>query len=109
MASKFNIIMMLSALNSLNDIHEYIEYCSNNPVIADNVRRRIILFIDKLSEMPFIGRKVDYDKVQGKNIRRITFDKKYNIFYRVDEQAQTVYILKIANGKQNVDRQLFGL
>lgn len=66
-------------------------------------------FIDGLSYNPFIGRLIDYDSVQGKNIRRITFEKKYNIFYRADEQSQTVYILKITNGKQNIDRQLFGL
>ncbi len=109
MESLFKVKMTALALNSLNNIRSYILFCSNDPDVADRVFGNIGRFIKNMSYNPFMGRVIDYDSVQGKNIRRITFDKKYNIFYQVDEQAQTVYILKITNGKQNVDRQLFGL
>lgn len=101
--------MTAPAVNSLNDIRDYIIYCSDDLNLAAKACGNIGRFIKSLSDVPFIGQIVEYEKVKGKNIRRVTFNKKYNIYYRVNEQAQIVYIPKIVNGEQSTDRQLFGL
>lgn len=109
MALNFKVIMAPSALNSLDDIRDYIERKSGNQYTANKVAEKIIGFMDNFIYNPFMGRAADDEQLQGKNIRRITALNRYNIFYRVDEQSQTVYILKIADGRQSDERQLFGL
>lgn len=101
--------MTVPAVISLKSVHDYIYYCSDDLNSANNVTHDITLYAKSLVDYPFIGTIVDHKKVKGKNIRRITYNKKYNIYYRVDEQAQIIYILKIVNGKRSIDRQLFGL
>ncbi len=112
MALNFKIIYSTFADNSLDDIRNYVLYRSRDPEIANRVFNRIVVFIDTLSYNPFIGRVVDFDEYETKerDIRRITtLDKRYNIYYRADEKARAVYILKIADGRQSIDRQLSGL
>ena len=92
------------------EIRNYIEFKSGNINTANNTFKKITNFIDDtLSYSPYLGRIPDNENLKSKNIRRITALNRYNIFYRVDEQAQMVYILKIADGRQSADRQLHGL
>lgn len=109
MALNFKVIMAPSAFDSLDDIRDYIEERSGDTYTANKVLGKIIGFMDNFIFNPFLGRVADDEQIQGKNIRRITALDRYNIFYRVDEQGQTVYILKISDGRQSTDRQLHGL
>ena len=88
---------------SLNGIRSYIFSCSDDLNSANKITHDIVLYVNGLADRPFIGRIVENEIVKGKNIRRVTFNKKYNIYYQVDEQVQIVYILKIANGKQSIE------
>lgn len=101
--------MTKSATISLNAIRDYIFYCSDDLNSANSITQNIVHYVKSLVDFPFIGQIVDNKIVKGKNIRRITYNKKYNIYYRVDEKAQIIYILKIVNGKQSINRQLHGL
>lgn len=103
--------MTALALISMKNIYDYIENCTGDIYYADRFSQKTTAFINNTFPYnPFIGRIPDDEYLQRKEIRRITTpDKKYNIFYYVDEQAQTVYILKIADGRQSTDHQLFGL
>ena len=103
--------MTALALISMKNIYDYIERCTGDIYYADRFSQRTIDFIKNvLSYSPFMGRIPDDEYLQKKKIRRVTtHDKKYNIFYYVDEQSHTIYIMKIANGNQSIDRQLFGL
>lgn len=111
MALNYKIIYTDLALESVKSIHDYLENDLDTD-IADRITARTSRFISALSYNPFIGRVVDFDEYETKekDVRRITtLDKRYNIYYRADEQARIVYILKIADGKQSIDRQLSGL
>lgn len=111
MEPNFKVVMTPLALLSIKNIYDYIESCSGEASAADRFSQRTISYINNTFPYnPFIGRIPDDEYLQRKNIRRITTpDKRYNIYYLADEQAQTVYILKIADGRQSPERQFFGL
>ena len=109
MASHFKIIYMPLAQNCAYDLHNFIFSQSKDLKTADRVLRRIVAYIDNLTFNPFMGRILSEYKFKTKDVRRITAEKRYNIYYHVDEQLQIVYILKIVDGKQSIKRQLHGL
>lgn len=109
MALNFRIIYTSLGLDSLKDIHNYLEDRIDVDT-ADRITARIGKFISDMPYNPFIGRIISEYKFKTKDVRRITtFDKRYNIYYRVDEQARQIYILKIVDGRQSVKHQLLGL
>lgn len=111
MAPNFKVVMTALALISMKNIYDYIERCTGDAYYADSFSQRTTNFINNvLPYSPFMGRIPDDEYLQKKKIRRVTtHDKKYNIFYYVDEQSQTIYIMKVANGRQSNEHQLFGL
>ena len=109
MALNFKITYSTLGLSSLKDIHNYLEYHIDIDT-ADRIIVRIGKFIsNNMPYNPFMGRILSEYKLKTKDVRRITAEKRYNIYYRVDEQAQQIYILKIVDGKQSIKRQLHGL
>lgn len=110
MALKFKVVISALAADNLDDIHGFIYNQYKDMDAADRVVGRITAYIKRnLAFNPFIGRILFEYKLKTKDVRRITVEKRYNIFYRVDEQAQEVYIIKIADGRQGVKHQLLGL
>ena len=99
------------AEEGLYNIQDYIFSKSKDSETAVRMVRRIVAYANNnLSYNPFIGRIISEYKLKTKNVRRITTtDKRYNIYYSVNEQAREVYILKIVDGRQSVERQLSGL
>lgn len=109
MALNFKVVITTRAVNNLYDIHDFILQQSGDVDTADRVTHRIVVYTDNLTFNPFMGRILSEYKLQTKDVRRITAEKRYNIYYHVDEQAQQVYILKIVDGRQSVKHQLLGL
>lgn len=110
MALPFKVSYTPFASDCMTGIRDYIKLISGDIDIVNKVFKKIANYIDDtLPYSPYIGRIPDNESLQRKNIRRITALDRYNIFYRVDEQSQMVYILKIADGRQSTDHQLFGL
>ena len=109
MGSNFKIIYMPSAQNSVHDLRSFIFSQSQDLHAADKVIRRIVIYIDNLTFNPFMGRILSEYNLKTKDVRRITAEKRYNIYYSVNEQAREVYILKIVDGRQSMKRQLLGL
>lgn len=110
MGSNFKIILTPFGEESLYDLREFIFNQSKDSESADNIICRIITYTGNLSFNPFMGRALSEYKLQNEDVRRITtLDKRYNIYYNVNEQFQEVYILKIADGRQSMRRQLLGL
>lgn len=109
MALKFKIIYSALGLSSLRGIHNNLEYQIDLET-ADRITSRIGKYIiNNLPYNPFIGRILSEYKFKTKDVRRITAEKRYNIYYHVDEQNQEIYIMKIADGRQSMSRQLMGL
>lgn len=110
MESSFKVILTPFAEDSLYDLRDFIFSQSRDLEITDRVIRRIISYAGNLIFNPFMGRILSEYKLQTKDVRRITTtDKRYNIYYQVNEQFQEVYILKIVDGRQSIERQLHGL
>ena len=66
-------------------------------------------FVDNLAFNPFIGRILSEYDLKQNDVRRITAEKHYNIYYRVDEPGQVMYIIKIVDGRRPIEQQLHGL
>lgn len=110
MEIKYKITYMPLAEEGLYNIQDHIFSRSKDQETADKVVHRISAYINNsLTFNPFIGRILSEYKFKTKDVRRITAENRYNIYYHVDEQTQNVYILKIADGRQSVERQLSGL
>lgn len=109
MALNFKITYSTLAEDGLNDIRDYVFFRSKDLETANRVFGRIVKFIGNLTFNPFMGRILSEYKLKTEDVRRITAEKRYNIYYRVDEQARQIYILKIVDGRQSVKHQLLGL
>ena len=109
MALNFKVVITNRAVNNLNNTHDFIFQQSQDVDTADRVTRRIVNYADNLTFNPFMGRILSEYNLKTKDVRRITAEKRYNIYYSVNEQAREVYILKIVDGRQSMKRQLLGL
>lgn len=97
--SSFDILVTQDAENDLKNIRDYI--ASN---ISKKTSARIINIIkfniERLSLFPQFAPVVKYEPWNSLGVRRIVV-KNFLIYYRVDLEKNTVYILKVTYGKCN--------
>lgn len=84
---------------ALADFESAVRYLAErNPTAADAVRRSILDHVEALARFPFIGPV--YDRDPTGRAREIVCGS-YRIFYRVDEDAETVEILTVWHGARS--------
>jgi len=92
------VIFSIKAKRQIREIAEYIE--KDSPLNARRVTRKIIASVCRLKSFPEIGAVASEFREQG--IRELLVFQ-YRVFYRFDEATQTIVILAIAHGRQQVD------
>lgn len=93
------IIWTEPALNSLNDIAEYIAL--NNPISAKNLVGSIFCQVTRLEQFPESGRKPE--EIKDLNYREIVVNP-CRIFYKI--KGDNVYIVFVMRQEQDLRRFL---
>ena len=99
------IIMTPDATADLVELRDYIADVLLVPDTALSYIRAIREEISKLSEMPGRIKPVDDEPWHSKGIRK-TMAKNFYVYYRIDEDANQVYILNVIYSKCDQLRQL---
>lgn len=93
------VIITESASDSLWPIYEY--HCQYSENYADDFQHEIDRFIlEHLSANPMLGHLYH----DGREIRRLIFQKRYNIYYIVRNDA--VYVLFIFDGRMGINQDI---
>lgn len=99
------IIIQDTAHESIDNIFEYLSnYSISNAIETTEL---IYEYIYSISQSPYIGKYVL--KISNKNIREIIcrrYKNGYRIIYYINKFSKTVYILYVANAKQNFNHIL---
>ena len=93
---------------SLRKIRWYISEQLKNPVAAKNICGKIMKQIKDLKYHPYLFPLVDNERFKGEEVRFFPVGN-YIVYYSVDEQLKTVYILKIAGAAQSPEHRLDGI
>lgn len=105
---KFKVIMMSLAQENLRDIRRYITAELNNPNSARKICGEVTKRIKALADMPLIYPIYDVEPWKSRGIRHFTV-RNYIVYYKVDDALKTVFILKIAHGRQCPENRLDGI
>lgn len=96
----YKISIAEGASDELDGILDYIINRLQNSAAAKDFLDKIGECYGRLAENPKIYQLCDYDKFKDKGYRKAVI-KNYVLIYRVDEAAETVYILHIFYGRQD--------
>jgi toxin ParE1/3/4 len=88
------------ALEQLDQVLAYIE--ADNPAASQRVKLRITRSIDQLSRFPYRGRATERPDIRLLPVVRYP----YLVFYRVEEKAQEVQILRVRHSARNPKQHL---
>jgi addiction module RelE/StbE family toxin len=88
------------ALAQLDEIYSHIE--AHNPSAAKRVKARIKQSIARLGRSPYSCRATEHPGIRLLAIVRYP----YLVFYRVEEKAKEVHILRIRHGARDPSRHL---
>jgi toxin ParE1/3/4 len=88
------------ALTQLHQIYSFIE--ARNPSAARRVNEQIKKSIARLARLPYSCRETDRPGIRVLPIVRYP----YLVFYRVDETAQEVHILRVRHSARDPARHL---
>lgn len=93
------VVITESASESLWPIYQY--HCQYSEDFADEFQRAIDRFmLEHLSVNPLLGHLYH----EGRGIRRLIFQKRYNVYYTVRDE--TVHILFIFDGRMDINSEL---
>ena len=93
-----HVIWSTKAKRQIREIAEYME--KDSPLNARRVIRKIIVSVRRLKSFPELGAVASEFRKQG--IRELLVFQ-YRVFYRFDEATQTMIVLAIAHGRQQLD------
>lgn len=92
------------ARQDLYDIHKYIMNELMSPETASQQINRILNETDKLDVFPLRHQLYSDEPWNSKGIRFFPVDN-YLVFYKIKEEENTVYILRIMYGGRNLDKK----
>lgn len=105
---KYKIEILPVAKNDMICIKDYISVNLQSPKAALNIIRKIRAQINDLRDNPYMYRRYEDGPYRENGLRFFPVDN-YMVYYNVDEQTQTVLILRVAYGRQSSDNQLKGI
>lgn len=97
----YNIIAAASFENDLDLTTAYIAQILHNPAAARKLLGQIQETIQLIAEHPYMFSLFPDDEVARMGYRN-THIARYELFYRVDENARTVYILRFLYAGQDI-------
>ena len=89
----------------MRSIYEYIAFDLAEPLIVSAQSKRIMNAVRSLEEMPMRYRLYDHEPWRGRGLRIVPVNN-YLVFYMVDEEAETVKIIRIMYGGRDIKKQL---
>ena len=102
----WKVIYSDEAQRDLQEIYEYIAVTLLEPEIAEQQSERIMNAADSLISFPFRYRIYDIEPWRTIGLRILPIDN-YIIFYKPDESANIVQIIRIMYGGRDINMQLF--
>lgn len=97
---KYKIIIQESAELDLNGIIEYIAIDLNEKLIALKLYKKIVEAINSLSDTPGRCAVIDAEPYKDMGIRRLIVNN-YSIFYYLNNETETVHILRILYNRRD--------
>ena len=98
--SDYRIIITPDAIRDLTELRDYIADVLFAPDTALAYIQTIRREIGSLARMPDRHRCVDQEPWRTRGVRKI-IAKNFYVYYRIDEQANTVYILNVIYAKRD--------
>lgn len=96
----YQVITTRRALLDMDKIHLYISGELHAPQAADNLINEIEQRIIELKQMPNKYAPVADERLARRGIRKISVNN-HLIFYRVNEQTQTVMVVRVLYGSRD--------
>lgn len=103
--SKWKVVYTEKAEQDLIGIKRYISLALLEPIIAKNQTNRIMDAADSLEELPFRYMLYDKEPWKSKGLREMPVDN-FIVFYLPVESKQTVVIIRIMYGGQDIVAEL---
>ena len=97
---KYKINVARTATQDINRTTSYIMNQLKNPVAARSLLKNAIACIDSLETLPARHPIVDEPILAAQQLRFVPVHG-YLLFYRIDDTAQTVHVLRFLYGKSN--------
>ena len=101
----YDVQITSSAKADLNTIYGYLAYQLLVPQIASKQYNRIKSAILGLSALPERFALYPDEPWHSRGLRKLVVDN-YLVFYRVDNENNTVVVIRIMYGGRDIDRQL---
>ena len=102
---KWEVEYTHTANRDLQGVYDYIADTLLEPRIAQKQTDRLMDVADSLDFMPFRHRLCDYEPWRSRGWRFVQIDN-YLIFYLPDESQNTVFIMRILYGGQDIEVHL---
>lgn len=99
----YKLVVTKPAENDLADILQYISKDLSAPKAASDFLDEVLKFYDNISENPLMYALCDNDRLKNKKYRKAII-KNYIMFYRADEENNTVYIMRFIYGRRDYIR-----
>lgn len=96
----YNIIISQKAEKDIIEAADYIEFILHNPKAVDDLLDKVAEEIEKLSVMPAKFGIVDEPVLKAWGVRMFSVNN-YFVFYRINEAANSVNIVRFLYGKRN--------
>ncbi len=93
------------ARTEIDDIFDYISNELKEPTIAKNIVQLLLKEIRSLETMPGRYRLYENEPWHSEGLRVLPV-KKYLVFYRTNEEIQTVEIIRVMYGGRDIANQL---
>lgn len=102
MSKTYKVIYSPQALQDLTEIYEYIRFTLQARIAADNQSSRIRKMIRSLATLPERHTLVEWEPWISMKIYKVPVDN-YMIFYRIDDELNTVFIVRIFYSRRNIE------
>ena len=93
------------AEQDFDEILRYISVDLANPIVAQNLGRKIFEKINMIRTFPDSCALVDNEFLSDKSVRKLLVDN-YIIYYKTDYDEKMLCIVRIVYGKRNLDEIL---
>ena len=96
----YNLVITKPAEKDLADILQYVSKDLSAPKAASDLLDDILKCYDNISLNPLMYALCDNDRLKSKEYRKAVV-KNYIMLYRVDEEKQTIYIMRFIYGRRD--------
>lgn len=102
---KYNVSILDTAVSDIEEITLYIRDELKNQKAAQDLADKIFESIERLSQFPYANSVYVPLRPLKYEYRRAVIDN-YLLFYRVDEEAKEVIVVRVIYGKRRLERQI---